>query len=255
MLLVIDIGNTNITMGVYKNNKLENVSTFKHCNDLIPNTVTTVFNSIYGNIHPKDCIISSVVDELTENVQNAVYEVYKLKPFIITSDYDIGVNLKVKNPETIGSDRLANICAAAKLYKKRPLIVVDSGSATTFDIIDKDNNFIGGVIMPGLEMQFNALNQFTSKLPLITYENFNKAHKIICANTKNEMTAGVIRGHICGIEGLLSLCQKELDAKPFVILTGGDAGTIEKYMQKKFFNAVHPDLTLEGAAILYEINV
>ena len=255
MLFVIDIGNTNVTMGVYQNNKLENVSSFKHGKDLIPDTVTTVFNSIYGSIHPKDCIISSVVDELTECVQNAVYDVYKLKPFIITSDYDTGVNLKVKNPETIGSDRLANLCAAAKLYKERPLIVVDSGSATTFDIIDKDNNFIGGIIMPGLEMQFNALSQFTSKLPLLTHENFNKAYKIICANTKNEMTSGVIRGHICGIEGLLLLCQKELDAKPFVILTGGDAETIEKYMKKEFFDAVHPNLTLEGAAILYELNI
>ena len=255
MLLTIDIGNTSIAMGLYENQRLERVARFEHNKNLNTYAITSVLESIYKNIYLQGGIISSVADELTGKIENAVTDVYKIKPLILNSNFEFDLNLKVKNPETIGSDRLANIYAASKLYKQTPLIIIDSGSATTFDILDKNGDFIGGVIMPGFTLQFKSLNDYTSKLPLINIENYNKGHKIICTNTKSQMISGVIRGQICAIEGLLKQCEQELGEKPFVVITGGGAKTVEKYIQKDFYNVINPDLTLQGLGMLYERNI
>lgn len=254
MLLVIDVGNTCISLGLCSEGKIQSAAKFAHKNTG-KDYLTSVFHSLYKEINFENCIISSVNDELTGIVHQAVYDTYKINAMILNTDFETDIKLKVKNPETLGSDRLANIYAAKVLYKKTPLIVIDSGSATTFDILDKEGDFIGGVIMPGFGMQLSALTEKTSKLPPIDIEGYKKAQKIICAGTKNEILSGVIRGHVFAIEGLLQKCKEELGAKPFVILSGGGAPILKKYMQEKNYNVINENLTLEGIRLLYERNI
>ena len=255
MLLVVEIGNTCMTMCLYKGKKLERESKMSYSKGLNAYALSEILLAAIGKEHIDDCIISSVVNELTGEMHQAISNTYKVNSLILNSDLDLGIKLKVKNPETIGSDRLANIVGAINLYDRKPLVVIDSGTATTFDVIDKNGDFTGGVIMPGFEMQLKALHDNTSKLPLIEINNTDKAQKIIGGNTKSQMISGVIRGHICGIEGLLAICEKELEEKPFVVLTGGGVDIIKKYLPKDKYNVINPQLTTEGARIIYERNM
>ena len=159
------------------------------------------------------------------------------------------VQLKVKNPKEVGADRIANACGAKALYSK-PAIIVDLGTATTFDIIDKNGDFIGGVIMPGLNLQFKALNNSTSKLPKIEADSVEKA---IGDDTVNSILSGVIRGSACAIEGLISQCEKEIGEKATIVATGGYSTLIAKYMSREF-DFINPCLTLEGLCYLYQMN-
>ena len=255
MILVVDIGNTFVTIGLYKNKKLEGISRFEHKHNMQAFALSKIFSSVYEKINPQDAIISSVADEITNEMIEAINDTYKINPLILTSDLELDINLKVKAPETIGADRLANIYAASILYPDKPLIVIDSGTATTFDILDNNGDFIGGIIMPGLEMQFKALNEHTSKLPFISKESYTKAHKIICTNTKNEIISGTVRGYICSIEGLIKLCEQELNAKLFVVITGGGAELIAEFLPKQYYNEVNLNLTLQGIGMIYERNI
>ena len=135
------------------------------------------------------------------------------------------------------------------MYSK-PAIIVDLGTATTFDILDKFGNFIGGVIMPGLNLQFRALNKSTSKLPRIEAGAVDSA---IGNNTADAILSGVIRGSACAIEGLIEQCEKELGENAVIVATGGYSGLISKYMKRQF-DFVNPYLTLEGLRFLYELN-
>lgn len=255
MILVIDIGNTTISMSMYDGKDFKNTTTLSHFPELTSMSLSEVFLSVFGKVNLEGCIISSVVEELTDVVYEAVTNRYKVNALILSSDLDIGVNLNIKNPELIGSDRLANLCAASSLYHKYPLVVVDSGTATTFDILDNKGAFIGGLIMPGFAMQLQSLHDHTSKLPVIDLENKIKVHKVICTTTKSQILSGVVRGHICSIEGLLEHCASELGEKPFVVITGGGAGIIQEYMSKDKYDIVNTMLTLEGEKLIYERNM
>ena len=255
MLLVIDIGNTTIAMSLFDGKEFISTSKMAHFPEINSIMISDVFTSVLGKVNLEGCIISSVVEELTEVVFDAVKDTYKVNALILSSDLEISVNLNVKNPELIGSDRLANMCAASALYNKYPLVIIDSGSATTFDVLDKNGDFIGGLIMPGFAMQLQSLHEHTSKLPVIELENKNKAHKVMCTTTKSQILSGVIRGHICSIEGLLEQCVKELGEKPFVVITGGGAGIIQEFMAKDKYDVINQMLTLEGARLIYESNM
>ena len=196
------------------------------------------------------CIIASVVDELTENSENTPADnVFHLNSIVLTNKLNLGINLKLKNPREAGADRIANACGAYMLYSK-PAIIVDIGTATTFDILDKNGDFLGGVIMPGPNLQFRALNKSTSKLPKI---DANTVDKAIGNNTADAILSGVIRGSACAIEGLIEQCEAELGDRAVIIATGGYSSLISKYMNRQF-DFVNPYLTLEGLRFLYELN-
>ena len=121
------------------------------------------------------------------------------------------------------------------------------GTATTFDIINENNEFMGGIITPGMQIQLKALSKFTSKLPLLDVEPIKN---VIGHNTQEAILSGVIRGHACMIEGLLKKCEQELGKKPVTIATGGYAFLISEYMEKPF-DFIDEDLTLKGLNIIY----
>ena len=158
--------------------------------------------------------------------------------------------IKTDFHDEVGADRIANAAGAYILYKK-PTIVVDFGTATTFDIINSDGEFIGGIIAPGLKLQMNVLNKFTSKLPRIDVAISSKA---IGHNTVDAILSGVIRGAGCMIDGLVKQCEKELGQKAVLVATGGYSGLIANYLERPF-DYINPTLTLEGLRHLYNLNV
>ena len=249
MLLVLDAGNTNITIGIYDSS--ENlVATYR----LISDKYATVgaykkqIKSMLGDFHITKCIIASVVNNLDKTLKRAVDELYNIKSIILNSELNLDFKLLVNKPEEVGADRIANT-AGAKQYLK-PAIVIDLGTATTFDIVDKDGNFIGGTIMPGLAMQLSMLNNCTSKLPKIDIDECSNA---IGKNTVDCILSGVIRGTGASIDGLIAQCETELNEKATIIITGGYANLISKYMLRKP-DYINQNLTLEGLKYIYNLN-
>lgn len=255
MILVVDVGNTSVSLGLYKNNELVDFSGFIYPKDISAMGIELVLKKIFPDTNIENCIISSVADELTGQVQQAILQTYHVHPLIINTDLNLGINIKAKNTENIGADRIANAYGASKIYDKRPLIVIDSGSATTFDIVDSDNNFIGGLIMPGLGLQLKSLSENTSKLPVLDLNLIDKVQTYINTDTKKAILSGVVFGHAQAIQGLITRCEKELKAKAFVVGTGGNAKLLSKYMKYKKFNVVNPTLTLDGIKMIFDLNI
>ena len=190
-----------------------------------------------------------MVEELSQVLKKSAEKVFGIESFLLTNNSDLGVKVDLLKPEEVGADRIANAYGAYVTYPK-PAIVVDLGSATTFDIINEKGNFIGGVIMPGLNMQFRSLNRNTSKLPRI---EAGISEKAIGNCTEAALLSGVIRGSASAIEGLINQCEKELGKKAYIVATGGYSGLISQYMTRKF-DSVNPSLTLEGLKQLYKLN-
>lgn len=250
MLLVADIGNTNITFGVYQGEKL--VKTFRLVSEKAE-TIEKYSNDIKKEIVDlkiTKSIIGSVVEELDEKIKKAIDEVFNIKSFLFDVNSKTGVVLDVEKPKLVGADRVANAYAAYKKHSKA-CIIVDIGSATTFDIVSGDGRFFGGIIMPGIEMQLKALSEKTSKLPKIQIEEIDS---VIGRDTKTCILSGVIKGHACAIEGLIRECKKEMKEEPIIIATGGLNFLVAKYMNSQF-DYLEPNLTLEGFRHLYSLNI
>lgn len=254
MILVADIGNTKISLGLYKKGLLKDLFSFVYPKNISTENLVNNLEKFIQKVHIENCIISSVVEELTEPVKASILQLYGVESIILNTDLNLGINLKVQEPEKLGTDRIANAYAASKLYNERPLIVVDSGSATTFDIIDKDNKFIGGLIMPGLDMQLKSLYEKTSKLPELKLSMVDKVQTVINNDTQNSILSGVVIGHAQAIQGLITICEKELQSKAYIVGCGGNAILLSKYMNYRKFDIINPNLTLDGIYMIYELN-
>ena len=248
MILISDIGNTNITIGLFeKGKKIEIIRLDTDCS-LTSQDYGLILSYKLSGFEIEGAIVSSVVDELTDIYAEAIEKYLKIKPFIFSYKTDVGLKILTDEKSELGADRIVNAVAAIKFYKP-PAIVVDLGTATTFDIINGKNEYVGGLIAPGLKIQMRALSQFTSKLPLVEIDNSKAA---IAKNTKDAILSGVIRGHAHLISGLLKDCEQEMDEKPITIATGGYARMISKYLEKPF-DFIDNDLTLKGLLAIYNI--
>ena len=250
MLLTTDIGNTSITLGLFDDAALVEEFRLASDKDLSLEEYEVLLKSLFKDFKIDGCIIASVVEELTNKFKNAVDNVFKLDAMVLSSKINTGVKIALDNPEEAGADRIANVAGAYVLYDK-PTIVVDFGTATTFDIVNSNGEFIGGLIAPGLNLQLKSLNKFTSKLPRIDVTLSNSA---IGHNTADAILSGVIRGSAAMIDGLVEQCEKELGQHAVVVATGGYSGLIANYM-KRPFDFINPTLTLEGLRHLYYLNL
>lgn len=254
MLLVIDIGNTNTSLGVFnKENKLQ--KTWNISSDITRSSdeYGILLKSLLSNSNIVEkinhAVISSVVAPLVETYKNAIKEYLQICPFVLTHKAKLPIKIDLKQPKEAGADRIANASAAAYLYKL-PAIVIDLGTATTFDIVDENKNFIGGIIAPGLKIQAKSLSQFTSKLPKLKIE---APEEIIGKDTVNAMLSGIVRGHACMVEGMIKKCEKSLGKKATIIATGGYSAVLFDNMEREF-DYINPTLTLQGLKYLYELN-
>lgn len=249
MLLSVDIGNTNITLGVFDKENLVETFRLDSDKDLSQTEYEILFKTLFKDFEIKECVIGSVVEELNQIVKVACDKAFEINSYLINSQTNYGMNIKLKNPKEVGADRIAN-AYGAKLKYKLPIIVVDIGTATTFDIVSQNGDFVGGVIMPGLNLQFKSLSTNTSKLPKISA---NISEKAIGDSTENALLSGIMRGSACAIEGLIHQCELELGQKATIVATGGHSKLISEYMFRSF-DYIDSNLTLVGLKNLYELN-
>lgn len=249
MLLTADIGNTNITLGLYENNKYINEFRLASDKDLSGEEYEILLKSLFKDYLIDGCVIASVVEELNIKFKRAVDNVFSIKSVFVAYDINLGIKVATDNPREVGADRLANAVAASTLYNGA-VIVIDFGTATSFDIINSKGEFLGGVIAPGINTQMKCLKNATSKLPKI---DVSISQNAIGHNTTDAILSGVIRGTACMVDGLIAQCEKELGEKATIVATGGYCGLIANYL-KRPFDDVNPTLTLEGLRHIYKLN-
>ncbi len=253
MLFVLDIGNTSITAGIFDKDNL--VISWRIASDIkrSEDEYGIILKNLIKDANLEDrvdsAIISSVVLPLTEKIQVAVKRYLNIESLIVNHKINTGIEINLKTPGEVGADRIVNGYAASKLYGY-PVIVVDFGTATSFDIVNPKNQFIGGIIAAGMKIQADALSKFTSKLPKVKIEAPETA---IGTNTIDAMLSGIVRGHAAMIDGLIAQCEKELGERATIIATGGYSSIISKYLNRQF-DYVNPDLTLVGLRLLYDLN-
>ncbi len=253
MLLVIDIGNTNTSLGIFENNELKSTfflsSDIKKTPDEYGISLISILN--HNNLIKKikGAIISSVVPQLQETFKTALSKYLQINALTLSYKSKMPVKLTLDNNKEIGADRIANAAAVSVKYKL-PAIVIDFGTATTFDIVDENKNFIGGIIAPGLKIQAKSLSQFTSKLPKLKIESPKNA---IGKDTISAMLSGIVLGHRCMIEGMIKKCEEELNSNATIIATGGYSNILFENMDK-ILNYIDKDLTLYGLKELYYLN-
>ena len=253
MLLVIDIGNTNTSLGVFEENDLVHTfalsSDVKKTDDEYGISLLAILNHNNITSKIKGAIVSSVVPQLCEIYKSAIKKYLGIEAISLSYKSKMPIKLNLKNNKEIGADRIANAAAACYKYKL-PAIVIDFGTATTFDIVDKNANFIGGIIAPGLKIQAKSLSQFTSKLPKLKIEAPENA---IGADTISAMLSGIVVGHRCMIEGMIKKCERELGEKATIVATGGYSNVLFEDMDN-VINYIDKNLTLFGLKELYKLN-
>lgn len=254
MILVVDIGNTNIVLGVYRGDELLHHFRLSTARQSTVDEYGVLIHNLFhmSNISFKDVegvIISSVVPPLVQVIAEMCVKYIGKDPLLVGPGIKTGLNLRYENPREVGADRIVNAVAAIEQYKC-PLVVVDFGTATTFDCIDAGANYLGGAIVPGLGISTEALYQRASKLPRIELE---KPKKVIGRNTVHAMQAGIIFGYAGQVEGIVRRIKLEMNAPVLkVIATGGLAPLIAG--ETDCIDEVNPMLTLEGLRIIYNRN-
>lgn len=257
MILVLDVGNTNIVLGIYKEKKLLvewRLSTdYKRTADEYAIQVTQLFYQSGVDMEDiEGVIISSVVPNIMYSLEHMVRKYFNTTPIIVGPGVKTGINIKYDNPKEVGADRIVNAVAAYETYKKA-IIIIDFGTATTFCAIASNGDYLGGTICPGIKISSEALFERAAKLPRV---ELVKPETVICKNTVASMQAGIIYGYIGQVDYIVNKMKKEIQAKgdeePVVIATGGLAKLIAE--DSTTIDKVEPFLTLDGLRIIYQKN-
>jgi type III pantothenate kinase len=252
-LLVIDIGNTNIVFGMYRNEALVNhwrVSSEQH-------KTVDEYGMLFGSLLFLEklkltdidyAIISCVVPPLLIPFQLMCCKYMGIEPIIVEPGIKTGMPILYENPLEVGADRIVNAVAAYEKHRK-PLIIVDFGTATTFDYVTPRGEYAGGAIAPGLMISLEALFDRAAKLPRV---ELVKPKEIIARNTVNAIQAGVVYGYVSLVDGIVARMKETVGTSPAVIGTGGLANLI--YRESHSLDEVDEFLTLKGLKILFEKN-
>jgi type III pantothenate kinase len=253
MFLAIDIGNTNITVGVFEGEKLR--CTWRLETDIykMPDEYAVMLLNLLqfqkmSVADIKEAALCSTVSPLIATFAEVLQNYFKINPLIVGPGVKTGIRIRMDNPREVGADRIVNTVAGYKLYGG-PTIVVDLGTATTFDTISREGDYIGGAIAPGPMIAAEALFQRTAALPRIPLVHPPRA---IGTNTITAMQSGIMFGYTGLVEGVVVRIEKELGEKATVVATGG-YGTIFA-QETTIFNVVNPDITLIGLRLVYQLN-
>ena len=242
MLLAIDIGNTNISFGLFLNKKL------KQQFDIPLKTYSKLklLKKLKSLKQISATAICSVVPKLTKVLHHDLKILTGRKPYIIGKDLTVPLKNHYYKPAQLGQDRLVNAYAAGILYPA-PLVVIDSGTAITYDIVDKNKAYLGGLITPGITISLEALNEKTALLPLV---KLIKPRTFIGRSTQKSILSGVVFGLAGSTKELLNKIKQSTGKSTLVIGTGGNINWIKKYSGLKI--KINPQLTLKGINLIYE---
>lgn len=253
MLLAIDIGNTNITLGLYQGEQLGprwRISTdHQRMPDEYGITLVNLLSfSGYKPAQVEAVVLASVVPPLTMTLVQAVRDYLGRKPLVVDSSLQTGVRVRYDDPSQVGADRIVDAAAVHKLYGG-PACVVDFGTATTFDAITAEGDYLGGAIAPGIGIAAEALFQRAAKLPKV---ELRRPPAAIGRNTVHSMQSGLLFGYVGLVEGMVARFRAELGPQMKVIGTGGLAELIAR--ETPVIEIIAPWLTLDGLRIIWELN-
>lgn len=255
MILALDVGNTQVFGGVVKNNNVvlqfRRASKTGASSDEIGIFLRTVLRE--NGLDPSDVeaiTICSVVPADNHSLASACVKYFNITPFFLDASVQTGLNNTYESPLEVGADRIANAMAAVKLYPKRDLVIIDLGTATTFCAVNKESDYLGGVILAGLRLSNDALGQRTAKLSNV---EIRKCDNALGKNTIKSMQSGLYFGHLGAMREIISNLSKECFSgnKPFVIGTGGFSSLFE---DTGIFDVIVPNLVLVGLLRGLELN-
>lgn len=250
MLLVVDIGNTNVVLGIYEGQALK--AHWRLATDA--KTTSDEYGILFTNLltsagilplQISGAIMSNVVPALTGTFETLIEQYFHQRPLFVTSDTETGLKIRYANPREIGSDRLVNAAAAYHKYR-RDLIVVDFGTATTFCTITKDAEYLGGVIAPGLGISAEALFARAAKLSKV---ELTRPKTVIGVDTASSIQSGLLFGYAGLVDALVRRIEQELGRPAYVIATGGLSSVVAP--ETSTIQKLEPLLTLEGLELLY----
>ena len=253
MLLAIDIGNTNLTIGVFAGQHLKSTWRISTDSRRMADEYGLLVSSIMPlkGINPEDitdACLCSVAPTLTSTFEEVCEGYFKVKALTVSAGVKTGVRILYHNPRDVGTDRIVDAVAALRLYGG-PVIIVDFGTATVFDAVSRDSEYLGGAIAPGINIAAESLFHSTSQLRRVELAPPSSA---IGRDTVSSLQSGLLLGHVGLVEGMVARFKNEMGEDARVVATGGLAEIIAR--ETTVFDAVNPDLTLIGLRIIYEMN-
>ncbi len=253
MLLAIDVGNTHTVVGLFKDREL--IDHWRITSDLArtEDEIGVVLHYLFhnGGYHPQQldgACISSVVPDLTPIYRMMCKRYLHVDALVVNASLRLDMAIKYREPNMVGADRICNAVAGKKKYGA-PLIILDFGTATTFDCVDANGDYLGGVIAPGLYTSIETLHRKTAKLPRVELQF---PEHIIGQTTYESINSGIMYGSVFMLEGMIDRLTRELGTETQVVATGGLAKKIAKHTD--VIGNVDPFLSLEGIALIYEMN-
>ncbi len=253
MLLTIDIGNTNITIGLYQGESLESHWRLATAHERMPDEyglqlVGLLSHAGHGPRDLTGICMASVVPPLTGKLVEACRQYLDCAPLVVDAGVKTGVRIRYEDPRAVGADRIVDCAAVQRLYGG-PACVVDFGTGTTFDAISSEGDYLGGAIAPGIGIGAEALYQHTAKLPRV---DIQKPPSVIGRNTVHAIQSGLYFGYVAMVEGMVERFRGELGSAMKVIATGGLAEVVAG--ETPSIQILAPWLTLDGLRIIWEMN-
>jgi type III pantothenate kinase len=249
----MDVGNTNIVIGIFRGEEIVadwRIATDSHS---MPDEYAVLLSSLLGYYQltmadVDDAIIASVVPKVTANLREMLERYMKIEALVVGPGVETGVRIVVDNPKEVGADRVVNALAAYRLYGG-PAVVVDLGTATTFDAVSAAGEYLGGAIAPGILTSVEALSRYTARLPRVDMARPSHA---IGKDTFTAMQSGIILGHAAMVEGMVRRIAAELEGEPRVVATGGLCAVIAA--EVPLIQVADKNLTLKGLRMMYDLN-
>jgi type III pantothenate kinase len=253
MLLTIDVGNTNLTLGLYEGDKLDPHWRLATDHARMPDEYGLQFLGLLEHARRTNSdltgiCLASVVPQLTQRIVQACREYLKQEPLIVDTGVKTGIHIRYEDPRAVGADRVADAVATLRLYGG-PACIVDFGTATTFNALTKDGDYLGGAITAGINLAADALFTHTAKLQRI---DIQRPPSVIGRNTVHAMQSGLLFGYVSMAEGMVARFRTELGNDMKVVATGGLAGIVAQ--ETKVIDVLAPWLTLDGLRFIWELN-